>query len=173
MTPDFLDQATADLRATTVPAGPSADLAAATFAAVTARCHQTQPSRRRIVMRILGYSSLATAAAVVIAIGAVFLGTPRITAAAEFKTAMENAAKAKNLVVLNTQKLTPNSHEMKMKLTVQDSFLRVDILNPGGIEGAPTMKELPVVVTILSNQPSAIINIPKEWPILHRPDKNC
>ena len=100
-------------------------------------------------MRILGYSSLATAAAVLVTTGVVFFATPTQTAAAEFKTAMAKAAKAKNLVVLNTQKLMPNSPEMKMKLTVQDSFLRVDILNPGVVEGAPTMKELPIAVTIL------------------------
>ena len=89
MTPDYLDHATADLRATTVPAGPSADLAAATFAAVTARCHQTQPSRRRIIMRILGYSSVATAAAVALTTGAILLMTPRPTVAGEFEKAMD------------------------------------------------------------------------------------
>ena len=103
-------------------------------------------------MRILGYSSLATAAAVLIGTGIVFLGTSRTSAAAEFKTAMENAAKAKNMVVMNTQKLTPNSPEVKMKLTAQGPHLRVDILNPGGVPDAPTVKELPVLVTMLIDQ---------------------
>lgn len=103
-------------------------------------------------MRILGYSSLATAAAVLIGTGIVFLGTPRPSAAAEFKTAMENAAKARNLVVMNTQKLTPKSPEMRTRLTVQGPFVRVDILNPGDAPGAPTVKEQPVLVTMLIDQ---------------------
>lgn len=100
-------------------------------------------------MRILGYSSLATAAAVLIGTGIVFLGTPRPSAAAEFKTAMENAAKARNMVVMSTQKLTPNSYFVKLKLTVQGPFLRVDFPNQGGTPDLPPVKEMPVITTML------------------------
>jgi hypothetical protein len=157
---DILDQATAALQSVPIPPEPPA-LLESTLAAVRAgsvsdgagsRIIQPSTTRRRIVMRILGYSSLATAAAVLIGTGIVFLGTPKLSAAAEFKTAMENAAKAKNMVALNTQKLTPNSPELKMRLTAQGPFIRVDILNPGGAPGAPTVKELPVIVTMLIDQ---------------------
>ncbi len=65
--PDVLDQATEALRAAPVPAGPPAELAAATVAAVANRLPAAVPSelarrqRRRRVMRSIGYGAAAAA----------------------------------------------------------------------------------------------------------------
>jgi hypothetical protein len=69
--PDVLEQATAALRGAPVPAGPPAALAAATVAAVQDRLARAEPRtlNRRRVMRIIGYGSLATAAAVALGVG--------------------------------------------------------------------------------------------------------
>ena len=66
-TPDILDEATGALRDAPVPAGPSADLAAATVAALNNRLAGAVPSeqfrreRRRRIMRYVGFTTAAAA----------------------------------------------------------------------------------------------------------------
>jgi hypothetical protein len=97
--PDILDQATGALRGAPVPAGPPADLTAATVAAVNNRLtgvtpgEPTRQSRRRKIMRYIGYGT-ATAAAVGIATLAGVLWLGGGSAAAKLQKALDNAEKA-------------------------------------------------------------------------------
>lgn len=78
--PDVLNQAVEALRDAPTPAGPPADLTAATLAAIENRLRGTVPSetarqlqRRARVMRYVRFGSLATAAAIVLGVGALLL----------------------------------------------------------------------------------------------------
>jgi hypothetical protein len=151
MIPDPLDRAAEALRNHATPPGPSPELTVRTLAAMAARAHPVHPARRRFIMRLLGYGSLATAAAVLVGVGVAFFGTSRHSTAAEFQQAMAKAAKAKNLVVTSTQRLMPDRPEMTMTMTLQDSFVRVDFPNPGA-EGGPSVKDVPILVTMIADQ---------------------
>lgn len=94
--PDPLGHATAALRNTPVPPGPPEPLIAATLAAISVR---TFPPRRRWLMRILGLGSLATAAAVLVALFA----SPARSPAEDVKKAVLNAEKAKTVRLLVEQ----------------------------------------------------------------------
>jgi outer membrane lipoprotein-sorting protein len=149
MTPDPLDRAADALRNSATTLGPSPELTTRTLAALAVRAAPVHPSQRRFVMRLLGYGSLATAAAVLVGVGLAFFGTPGPSAAAEFQKAMAKAAQAKTLIFTNTQKLSPNSPEIQSTVSIRDMQFRIDLMNPGGIDGAPTAAELPVTVSIL------------------------
>src|SRR5271166_5394723 len=83
---DLLEQAVAALRNTPVPAGPSDDLVASTTRALqqagAAPEQGRQPSRRNLMFRIAGLSSIAVAATVLLVLG-VFFALPVKKASAE------------------------------------------------------------------------------------------
>ena len=129
-TPDILDEATGALRDAPVPAGPPADLTAATVAAITNRLAGTvpsEPARRQKRRRIMRYWGLGTAAAVVAiatAAGVLLLGGT--SAAARVQKALDNAAKAKSVRLVN--KLDRDGKlETVMTMYVQTERSRWDI----------------------------------------------
>jgi hypothetical protein len=83
---DLLEQAVAALRSTPVPAGPSAELVAATTHALQQAGSESQrgrqPSRRKLMVRIARLGSIAAAATVLLALG-VFFALPGKKASAE------------------------------------------------------------------------------------------
>jgi hypothetical protein len=72
--PDLLEQATAELRGTPIPAGPSPELVASTTRALQQAGDATeqgrQQSRRKLMFRAALFGSIAAAAAVLLALGA-------------------------------------------------------------------------------------------------------
>jgi outer membrane lipoprotein-sorting protein len=100
-TPDTLDQATAALRDTAVPAGPPADLMAATLAAMDSRSTPSTPVRspaelrRRKMLRYIGYGTVTAATVGLLAVAGV-MWTARPAPAAEVITALDNVEKAKS-----------------------------------------------------------------------------
>jgi hypothetical protein len=129
-TRDVLEQATEALRATPVPAGPPAELAAATVAAVASRLPAAVPSelayqsRRRKIMRYIGYGT--TAAAVVgVATLAGLLGLGSRSAAASFQEALDNAEKARSvrIVFKSGQK---GAEQTDVTIYRQGDFARVE-----------------------------------------------
>ena len=84
--PDPLDQAAAALRATPIPAGPSAELVASTTLALRQADAAPQParppSRRNLMVRIARFGWIPVAAALLLAVG-VFFAIPAKKAAAE------------------------------------------------------------------------------------------
>jgi len=135
-TPDLLDQAVAALRDHPVPEGPPAQLVAATIAALqttTVSPEILRLKRRRIIMvRIARYGSLATAAAVLLALGAFLLLIDR-NASLAFGDVVTKVKQAKSVSFTCTQKLTPHSPELKQQWFVQDDGLRMELpgIQPG------------------------------------------
>jgi outer membrane lipoprotein-sorting protein len=126
-TPDILDQATEALRDAPVPAGPPADLTAATLAAVHNRLAGAVPvelarhQRRRRIMRYVGFgtATVATVAAVAIATVAALVWSGG-SAAAHVQKALDNAERAKSVKVIVT---TPNA-EAPGKMTHAATIFR-------------------------------------------------
>jgi hypothetical protein len=83
---DLLEQAVAALRTTPVPAGPATELAAATTQALLqangAPEQGLQPTRRKLMLRIARFGSIAVAATVLLALG-VFFALPAKKASAD------------------------------------------------------------------------------------------
>ena len=145
--PDILNQAVAAQRASAAaPAGPPADLAAATGAAVEERLRQqsARVERRKRTMKYVRISSFATAAAVLVAVGAGLLVSPTEAQAANFKTAMENAAKAKTMTLTNVQVI--NGREMTFRWAVSGPRIRMDMPTDSLPAGARPPGDLPAVV---------------------------
>jgi hypothetical protein len=122
-TPDVLEQAAAALRDAPVPAGPPADLTAATIAAVETRLAGTPPAeparthqRRARIMRYLSFS--ATAAAVLVAVFA-FGGR-----AVAMDKVLGKAAKAE--VVRYEVRTESDRSDHTDTVTIRDKVVRVD-----------------------------------------------
>jgi hypothetical protein len=115
-TPDVLDEATGALRDAPTPAGPSAELTAATVTAIQNRLAASEPGelsrqRRRRIMRIVGFGSAVAAA---VAIGIVFC-SPGRSQAGMFDRAMGNAGKANSFRAVVVAEAGPGmKFEMKM-----------------------------------------------------------
>lgn len=100
--PDVLDRATIALRDAPVPTGQPADLTTATLAAIDHRLAGVSPReshRRRTLMRIMRYGTLATAAAVLAAV----LWLPGRSPADDVKKAVRKAEAAKTVRLLVEQ----------------------------------------------------------------------
>src|SRR5947209_1556053 len=90
--PDPLDQAAAALRATPIPAGPSADLVASTTLALQQANAAPQtgrpPSRRNLMVRIARFGSIPVAAALLLAVG-IFFALPTKKAVAKVEVEVD------------------------------------------------------------------------------------
>ena len=129
-TPDTLDQATAALRDAAVPAGPPADLTAATLAAIDSRLTLSRPAlspaqvRRRRMFRYIGYGTATAAAVGLIAVAGV-MWTARPAPAAELTAALDNVEKAKSY--RHVTKMTFNGKSMfVMRMYKQGDRMRFE-----------------------------------------------
>jgi outer membrane lipoprotein-sorting protein len=128
-TPDILGEATAALRAAPVPAGPPAELAAATAAAIQNRLAGVVPAeaarlqRRRRIMRYVRYgSAVAVAAGLLVAVGVIGFGGGSASA---FDKAADKAAAAKSARFKYTHKVT-GQPEVSGKGYAQGGRLRME-----------------------------------------------
>lgn len=160
-TPDILDTAIGALRDAPVPAGPSADLATATVAAVHNRLAGAVPSelarqqRRRRIMRYIGYGT-ATAVVVAVATAAGILWFGGGSATAHFQKALDNAERAKSVKVTmtieNGGKVTHvgtlyRQGDMIRAETVQDAELPDKPVIVGDLKTRKTLTLLPQTKT--------------------------
>lgn len=123
--PDVLDDATGALRDTPIPDGPPAELLAAAVAAIDHRLAgavPAGPSRRKRIMRYVGYTT-ATATAVVIATLAGILWLGGNSAAARVQKALDNAAKAKSVRLVWTREFEGKT-TLLMTVHIQDGRSR-------------------------------------------------
>ena len=145
--PDLLDAATAALRDTPVPLGPSDRLASSTVEALQTLTPSLETlrrqQRRKLMFRIARYGSLATAAAVLLFLGTAFFLTQRVA----FADVVENVKKAKAVNFTCKQKVTPNSPMLEQKWFVQGDFMRLEM---PGIQEAFRAEE-PVILAVIAD----------------------
>ncbi|MBA4187340.1 MAG: hypothetical protein C0467_04895 [Planctomycetaceae bacterium] len=125
--PDPLDLATDVLRGAPVPAGPPAELVAATIAAVRDRLAGAVPAealarkRRRRIMSYVGFGT-ATAAAVAVA---VVMWSPARSEAGMFEKAIEKVEKAKSFRAKFTISGDGNN-KLEMKVSARGGKVRIE-----------------------------------------------
>ncbi|HTU91506.1 MAG TPA: trypsin-like peptidase domain-containing protein [Gemmataceae bacterium] len=132
---DILDRAAEALRNTAVPDGPPEDLVQETLARLRSEEHTWEANRlrerRRIMVRIARYGSLAaTAAAVVVVLSSLWLMDR--SAAPAFADVVAKVQKAKSVTFRMTQKLTPLSPTIHQKWYLQGDNIRLELLGPQG-----------------------------------------
>jgi hypothetical protein len=150
--PDTLEEATRALREVPTPAGPPAELTAATTAEVKNRLAGTAPAsavarqkKRRRIMRYVGFGS-ATAAAIAVATAAALIGFGGNSAAAGFRKALDNAKEAKSVRILSRDP----AGKADLTLHIQGDRIRVD--EPGA--------DFPVRIWDLSAKQELILDPP-------------
>ena len=143
---DPLDRVVEALRTAPVPPGPSAEVMAATVAAVTDRAKPLHAERRRRVMRIVGYGTAGTlAAGVLVAAGVLWVGAGSVTALEE---ALKKAERATSYRVVFTDRRGDATTEIAT-LHIQGTSFRLDKSN-----GAVVLQEItPNGVTTLTLDP--------------------
>jgi hypothetical protein len=147
--PDLLDQAIKALREEPVPECPPAQVLASTVEAL-----QTVGSpeilrlqqRRKVMIRIARYGSVALAAAILIAVGATFL-LMHLSAPLAFGDLVENVKQAKAVSFVSKMPTILQGKErgiLQQKFFVQDQAFRMEI--PSAQEGANIPPDAPSVL---------------------------
>jgi outer membrane lipoprotein-sorting protein len=149
-TRDLLDQATRALRDAPAPPGPPAAVVASTVAAL--QQNATAPeivqlhTRRMLMVRLFRYSSLATAALVLLTVGlSLFLLDRHAAVALGFGDVVQKVKDAKAVSFRCVQKLTPQSPVMEQRIYMQGDAMRMEI--PGVQESFKA--DLPVIMAIV------------------------
>ena len=131
--PDDLEQAAAALRNAPIPAGPPAELIAATLAAIENRLAHISPSeptrqlqRRTRLMRYIGYGSLATAAAVLVGVGLLLTNS---SSAVAFEKVLNKVKKAEAVTYVDTQ-VDPQGYSSELKYFSRGQQTRLEL---GGV----------------------------------------
>jgi outer membrane lipoprotein-sorting protein len=147
---DLLDQAARALRDDPVPPGPPAAVITSTVEALQKNAVAPEilrlRSRRQLMFRIVRYSSFATAALVLIALGVSFFLIDR-RAGVAFGQVVQKVKDAKSVSFHCKQKLTPQSQTIEQKFYMQGDAMRMEI--PGVQEAFQS--DLPVVMAIVFN----------------------
>jgi hypothetical protein len=143
-TSDRLDRAVRALRDVPTPSGPPPHLVASVVEAL--QMARVSPElirlnkRRNFMFRLARYGSLATAAAVLVALGLALVVMDR-TAGVTFADVIANVKKAKSVTFICKQKLTPKSPVLEQSWFIQGDHYRFEL--PGQQE---TLRiDLPVV----------------------------
>jgi outer membrane lipoprotein-sorting protein len=126
---DTLDQATAALRDTAIPAGPPAELMVATLAAIDSQHTHNKPtpssvqSRRKQMFRYIGYGTATAAAVGLLAVVGVISARP--APAALVTEALDNVQKAKSY--RHVTKMTFDGKTMfEMRMYKQGDWMRFE-----------------------------------------------
>src|SRR5207248_177246 len=124
--PDIVEQAAGALRDAPVPAGPPAELAAATLAAINNRLAGTVPAeqvRRERRRRIMRYMGISTAAAVILGTaGVLWFGSSRAIA---LNDVIQKVKEAESVSFVETQRLG-DQPPMEMTYSIHGPLVRIE-----------------------------------------------